>query len=83
MCLYTADAFEGALRERDEGKLEWVKKTRIWEMELWEGDKIFFRLLEQEAPFFSLKLTYERGVLMEAVLDGQRLDLREKQIEQE
>ncbi len=83
MCLYTADAFEGALRECDEGKLEWVKKTRIWEMELWEGDKIFFRLLEQEAPFFSLKLTYERGVLMEAVLDGQRLDLREKQIEQE
>ena len=39
-------------------------------MNLWEGDKIFFRLLREEAPFFSLKLVYENGELMEAVLDG-------------
>lgn len=70
MCLYTADGFEGELKECDEGKLEWVDKDRLMELELWEGDKIFFRLLQEEAPFFSLKLAYENGVLKEAVQDG-------------
>lgn len=71
MCLYTADGFEGELKECDEGRLEWVDKEKIMELNLWEGDKIFFRLLKEEAPFFSLKLAYEKGVLLEAVLDGE------------
>ncbi len=70
MCLYTADGFEGELKECDEGNLEWVDKERLVDLNLWEGDKIFFRLLREEAPFFSLKLVYENGELMEAVLDG-------------
>lgn len=70
MCLYTADGFEGELQECDEGQLEWVDKERLMDLSLWEGDKIFFRLLFEEAPFFSLKLAYEKGVLQEAVLDG-------------
>ena len=73
MCLYTADGFEGELIECDEGKLEWIEKDKIWNLELWEGDKIFFRLLLEDAPFFSLKLRYEGDVLMEAVLDGKKL----------
>jgi len=71
--LYTADGFEGELKECEEGHLEWVPKEDLEQLELWEGDKIFFRLLAQEAPFFSLKLVYEKGVLMEAVLDGRSL----------
>lgn len=70
MCLYTADGFEGELKECDEGRLEWVDKEKVMELNLWEGDRIFFRLLKEEAPFFSLKLAYEKGVLLEAVLDG-------------
>lgn len=77
MCLYTADGYEGRLKECYEGWLEWVDKDKLMELELWEGDKIFFRLLDEEAPFFSLKLVYENGVLLEAVLDGQ--DILEKQ----
>ena len=77
MCLYTADGYEGRLKECDEGRLEWVDKDKLMELELWEGDKIFFRLLDEEAPFFSLKLVYDNGVLMEAVLDGK--DILEKQ----
>lgn len=73
MCLYTADGFAGEQRECEEGKLEWVDKDKIEELELWEGDKIFFRLLREEAPFFSLKLVYVKGVLCEAVLDGKSL----------
>lgn len=70
MCLYTADAFTGELTDCDEGELEWVEKSRIESLPLWEGDRIFFRLLEEKHPFFSLKLRYEEGRLCEAVLDG-------------
>ena len=73
MCLYTADGFEGEVTECDEGKLEWIEKDKIWDLDLWEGDKIFFRLLLENAPFFSLKLRYEGDVLAEAVLDGKKL----------
>lgn len=75
MCLYTADAYEGELRECDEGTLEWIDKDKIGELKLWEGDKIFFRLLQEEAPFFSLKLRYEEDMLAEAILDGKELKL--------
>ena len=59
----------------DEGTLEWVDKSRVYSLPIWEGDKIFFRLLETREAFFSLKLRYEGDVLTEAALDGMSLDL--------
>ena len=70
MCLYTADKYEGEMISCDEGTLEWVPKKQLSELNLWEGDRIFFRLLEENAPFFSLKLRYEGDTLAEACLDG-------------
>lgn len=70
MCLYTADEYEGEMTECDEGTLEWVDKSRLDELNLWEGDRLFFRLLEEKTDFFSLKLRYEGDKLVEAVLDG-------------
>ncbi len=74
MCLYKADGFTGELIDCDEGTLEWVDKEKVFQLPIWEGDKIFFRLMEEQDAFFSLKLRYEGDVLMEAVLDGKRLD---------
>ena len=59
MHLYTANGFEGNLISCDEGTLEWVPKKEIYNLNLWEGDRIFHRLLDENAPFFSLKLVYE------------------------
>ena len=59
----------------NEGNLEWVKRSELDNLNLWEGDKIFFRLLRDEAPFFSLKLRYQANELVEAVLDGKALEL--------
>lgn len=74
MFLYTADAWEGEEIPCDEGQLEWVDIDRIMSLNLWEGDKIFFRLIDRDAPFFSLKLVYDgNGGLLEAVLDGESL----------
>lgn len=70
MFLYTADSYEGEMIECNEGNLEWVKKSDVYNLPIWEGDKLFFRLLEEEVPVFSLKLRYEDDKLVEAVLDG-------------
>lgn len=75
MCLYTADDFTGELLECDEGKLQWVKKEDIWDLNLWEGDRIFLKLLMEDAPFFSLKLTYEKDRLKEVILNGESKEL--------
>ena len=70
MYLYTADGFEGTIIDCDEGTLEWVDIDRVPELPLWAGDRIFFRLLKEDAPWFSLKLRYEGDTLKEAVLNG-------------
>ena len=75
MHLFWSDDFSGALRDCDEGELEWVDKRRIYALPIWEGDKIFLRLLESDAPFFSLKLRYIGDRLVEAVLNGKALPL--------
>ena len=65
-------------RECDEGALEWVEINKVEELDLWEGDKIFFRLLRENRPFFSLKLSYdENGILLDAVLDGEPIATKE------
>ena len=80
MSLYTADGFTGEAHPCDEGELEWVDKKKIDALNIWEGDKIFFRLLEEKRPFFSLKLVYNReDVLLEAALDGKSLELKKQE----
>lgn len=59
MHLFTASGFEGEMKICDEGELVWVPKSEIENLNIWEGDKIFFRLLDKCDNFFSLKLTYE------------------------
>ena len=74
MCLYTADGFTGDPVSCDEGELAWVKKDQIEDLNIWEGDKIFLRLLLEEREFFSLKLVYDGGGrLRSAVLDGKEI----------
>ncbi|MBS5216111.1 MAG: 8-oxo-dGTP diphosphatase [Clostridiales bacterium] len=73
MFLYTADGYEGEMTVCPEGELEWISKKELDRLNLWEGDKIFFRLLEEKHPFFSLKVKYEKDVLTEAVLDGVKI----------
>ena len=76
MSLFTADGFEGEMTACDEGELEWVPVEKIQDLNLWEGDKIFFCLLKEQAPFFSLKLVYDgHGHLENAKLNGQDLVL--------
>lgn len=82
MSLYTADEFIGEPIECDEGVLEWVDKNDVQNLELWEGDRIFFRLLDEEREFFSLKLVYDtEDVLQYASLDGCEIVSKRKEVE--
>ena len=73
MHLFTASEYEGELpensmRDCEEGELVWVPKDEIEKLKLWEGDKIFLRLLQERESFFSLKLRYEGEKLVESIL---------------
>lgn len=73
MYLFTADGFEGELKECDEGDLQWVSREFLDNLPKWEGDQIFLDLMWQNAPFFLLTLRYDQDKLVEAVLDGKRI----------
>ena len=73
MYLFTADGFRGQPKECDEGDLQWVSRDFLYNLPMWEGDKIFLDLLWRDAPFFLLKLRYEGDKLVEAVLDGKKI----------
>ena len=73
MHLFTATEWSGTPHPCDEGELAWIKKADLLSLPLWEGDKIFLRLLEADSPFFSLKLKYEGESLVLAVLNGTRI----------
>ena len=75
MHLFSATGWTGEMKECDEGELVWLPKSAVYGLPIWEGDKIFFRLLEENAPFFSLKLRYQGETLIEAVLNGRPLSL--------
>lgn len=77
MCLYHSDEFDGDISEKNsritncsEGILEWVPKEKVFGLNLWEGDKLFLRYMDERREFFSLKLEYVDGELTRAMLDG-------------
>ena len=73
MFLFTSEDFSGTLHECDEGELAWVEKKKVAGLPLWEGDRVFLRLLEQGAPPFLLTLRYEGEHLVQAVCNGKEL----------
>ena len=73
MHLFHADGFHGELKTCDEGDLQWLPKEQLYSLPMWEGDRIFLDLLEQDVPFFSLKLVYEGETLAQAVLNGEKI----------
>ena len=73
MHLFTVTDWTGEARECDEGELAWIKKQKLFDLTLWQGDRIFLKLLQEDVPFFSLKLTYRGDELIEAILDGKKI----------
>ncbi len=74
MHLFTASEWSGEEIVCNEGDLQWVDQQRLFDLNLWEGDRIFLRLImNPDQPFFSLKLVYRGDELVSAKLDGEVL----------
>ncbi len=73
MHLFTVSDWSGTPIECDEGELAWISKQALFDLPMWEGDRIFLELLDRDVPFFSLKLTYIGDTLQAAVLDGKSI----------
>lgn len=58
MHLFTASGFTGELKDCDEGELRWIPKSEIMNLNLWEGDRVFLKMLFDNEAFFSMKLSY-------------------------
>jgi len=69
MYLYTSSDFNGVEKECDEGDLKWISKDEVLELRLWEGDRIFLKLLFENSPFFYLTLDYENDDLIGSKLE--------------
>ena len=69
MHLFTCTDYSGKIGSCSEGTLCWVEKSKAAELPIWEGDKIFLRLLDEREDFFSLKLTYRGNSLASYKID--------------
>ena len=69
--LFTSDDFEGELTTNCyEGELSWVDIDKVKDLNIWDGDNVFLKLLKEREDFFSLKLIYdEHGNLIETVVE--------------
>jgi 8-oxo-dGTP diphosphatase len=58
--IFVVDKFEGKLIESPEGYLEWIDDSRLLDLPLWEGDRIFLTWLDNPG-FFSARFVYKNG----------------------
>lgn len=62
------ESWNGKIYSCSEGNLAWIPKADLTQLNLWEGDKLFLKLLTENAGMFSLKVDYHGDELKEAVL---------------
>ncbi len=62
--LFLINEFDGELIESNEGDLEWIDDKKLFDLNLWDGDRIFIKWLDQPG-FFSGKFLYKDGSLVE------------------
>ncbi len=58
--IFTASEFTGELIDSPEGKLEWIENEKLFDLNLWGGDRIFMKWLFSD-KFFSAKFNYSNG----------------------
>lgn len=69
MHLFTADGWKGEIKDCNEGTLEWIDRDKIFDLNLWEGDRIFLKYLMEDKGFFTLKLVYEKETLSDYTVE--------------
>ena len=74
MHIFTSNDFSGEITECNEGKLEWIDKSELLNLNIWEGDKIFLKLISSPfTPFFFFFFEYIGDELISAILDNKTI----------
>lgn len=76
MYLYTVADFQGELTDCDEGQLRWIDKAEVFDLKLWDGDRMFLQYLIDDAPYFDMTLCYDADDrLRQCIVDGHEEEL--------
>ena len=70
MYLFVSDDFSGELIDCDEGELSWKDKKEIFDLNLWDGDRLFLKKLFFTDEIIKMKLVYSDDQLVEAKEGG-------------
>ena len=62
--IYTASKYSGEIGDCDEGSLQWIDNDKILDLELWDGDKLFWEWMLKGDKFFSASFTYNGNSLI-------------------
>ncbi len=73
MHLFTCKEYSGNIISCNEGELVYIEKSELHKIPMWEGDYIFFDLLNKRNDFFSLKLEYVGDTLVSYSIDGVKM----------
>lgn len=65
--LYTGKLENNEVGETREGDLAWVDKDKIFDLTLWEGDRIFLKELIQTTAMIDIKLVYDENDVLKLV----------------
>ncbi len=61
MYTYTVDEFEGEIMECNEGSLEWIDDSNMFDLPMWEGDPIFLKWIYEDRGYFEATFRYVDG----------------------
>jgi 8-oxo-dGTP diphosphatase len=61
--VFTSSDFRGSQRDSWEGRLAWVPDKDIFDLNLFDGDRVFLKWLNQERVF-SARLSYKQGTFI-------------------
>ena len=66
--VYVSDDFSEELIDSNEGNLEWIEDDKLFDLNIWEGDKLFFEWIKEEKVFFA-KLIYKDSKFVDYEVD--------------
>ena len=61
----------GEVRSGADGDLKCIPKDEIMDLNLWEGDRLFMRMVAEDEPFFFMRLEYHGDDLVESHVGGE------------
>lgn len=65
--LYTGQLENNEVGQTREGDLAWVDKDKIFDLTLWEGDRIFLKELIGSSTLMDIKLVYDKNDVLKSV----------------